>query len=285
MGELRRKESLAALNSLGVKRDQIIFLGYPDFGTLEIFTKYWQTNTPYRDLLTRIDRVPYTDSLSPNSAYTGENIIKDLESVIGDFKPTKIFVSHAVDFNRDHQAFYLFTHIALWDLADKINQPEIYPYLVHVRGWPKLRGLYQQLPLHIPDRLKSADINWFELQLSSAEVQQKYKAIKYYRTQIEYEPSYLISYARRHELFGNYEVLGLPEQNEQSLRWEYMETPELAEPVDESGVGLSKLAYVRTKDKLMVRLSLKRKIDAELGISVYLIGWNPRLPFAQMPKL
>ncbi|MDD5491914.1 MAG: PIG-L family deacetylase [bacterium] len=285
MGELRRQESLAALNSLGVKRDQIVFLGYPDFGTLAIFTKYWQTKTPYRDLLTRIDHVPYNDSFSPNSAYIGENILKDLEAVISDFKPTKIFVSHPVDFNRDHQALYLFTQIALWDLYDKITPPEIFPYLVHVRGWPLPRGLYQGLPLDVPGRLKSAGINWFELGLNSAEVQKKFLAIRFYRTQIEYEPSYLISYARRNELFGNYEKIILPEQNEQSLGWENMEVPELVPALDEPEAGLSKVAYARTKDKIMVRLSLKRKIDAEFGIRVYLIGWSPGILFARMPKV
>ncbi len=57
-----------------------------------------------------------------------------MEKVIRDFKPTKVFVYHPVDVNRDHRSFYLFLRIALWDLEDEIARPEVFPYLVHVTG-------------------------------------------------------------------------------------------------------------------------------------------------------
>ena len=37
MGELRQREAQNAMHLLGLTDDQIIFLGYPDYGTLSIF--------------------------------------------------------------------------------------------------------------------------------------------------------------------------------------------------------------------------------------------------------
>jgi len=37
MGEMRRKETVAAMKSLGADESQLVFLGYPDFGTMSIF--------------------------------------------------------------------------------------------------------------------------------------------------------------------------------------------------------------------------------------------------------
>ena len=41
MGQVRRKESLEALKILGLTEKDCVFLGYPDFGTMEILLKYW----------------------------------------------------------------------------------------------------------------------------------------------------------------------------------------------------------------------------------------------------
>ena len=39
MGETRRNETIAAMRSLGLEEADLAFLGYPDFGTMEILTK------------------------------------------------------------------------------------------------------------------------------------------------------------------------------------------------------------------------------------------------------
>ena len=103
MGEVRRKETMRAMVSLGVNPADIIFLGYPDFGTLEIFTKYWGNVTPYKGLFTRVSKVSYREAMSMNAPYVGESILKDIEKIMLEFKPTKIFVSHPGDVNRDHR--------------------------------------------------------------------------------------------------------------------------------------------------------------------------------------
>jgi len=147
MGEVRRRETMWAMVSLGVRPENIIFLGYPDFGTLEIFTKYWGNVTPYKGLFTKVSKVSYREAMSMNAPYVGESILKDIEKIILDFKPTKIFISHPGDVNRDRRSLYLFLQVALWNLEGKVESPQIFPYIIHVARWPMPRGYHPELEL------------------------------------------------------------------------------------------------------------------------------------------
>ena len=211
MGELRRSETVKALTNLGVGRQDMIFLGYPDFGTMAILTQYWQTKKPYWSLLTRISKVAYSEALSPVAPYVGESILKDIKTVLDNFKPTKIFVNHPADTNRDHQSLYLFTRLALWDLEGKIPPPEVYPYIIHVIGWPKPRGHHLNLYLSPPDSL--AGISGKQLVLGEEEPKVKEKMVDFFKTEIEYNPPYLYSYVRRNELFGDFPEIELAYNN------------------------------------------------------------------------
>ena len=42
MGETRRKEAINASKVLGLTEDQLLFLGYPDHGTLQIWCYNWK---------------------------------------------------------------------------------------------------------------------------------------------------------------------------------------------------------------------------------------------------
>jgi len=58
MGELRQQEAIAAMELLGVPQENLIFLGYPDFGTLAIFMRHWGDAKPFKNMLTRVASVP-----------------------------------------------------------------------------------------------------------------------------------------------------------------------------------------------------------------------------------
>ena len=47
----------------------------------------------------------------------------------------------------------------------------------------------------------------------------------------------------------------------------------------------SKLAYARQGNYLVVRVVLRRVMDKEFGLSIFLFGYRPNTPFAQMPKI
>ena len=278
MGQVRRKESLDALKELGITEKDCIFLGYPDFGTMEILLKYWGDTRPFKYLLTRISRVPYSNCLSPDAPYVGESILNDIKKVIRDFKPTKVFVSSPVDANRDHRSLYLFLHIALWDLEGGIIKPDIFPYLIHAEKWPEPKGYYPDMELSPPDLLKNGRLSWLRLQLTDEEVSMKYNAMKCYKSQNVYNPNYLFTFARRNELFGNYSVIKLSKEN----TWRNIGT---AYEIKKTKTNITTLAYARKGNDLFIRLALKNKLDRDLGISIFLLGYRKGSEFSAMPKL
>ncbi len=266
MGQVRRKESLEALKKLGFTEKDCVFLGYPDFGTMEILLKYWGDIKPFKYMLTRISKVPYSNCLSPNAPYVGESILNDMEKIIRDLKPTKVFVSSPVDVNRDHRSLYLFLQIALWDLEGEIARPDIFPYLVHIKGWPEPKGYHPDMELAPPDMLKSGEISWRRLELTDEEVKMKHDAMECYKSENAYNPTYLFTFARKNELAGNYPVIKLSKES----AWR--------------SVGTT-LAYSRKGDDLFIRLALKNKRNKNLGISIFLLGYRKDLKFPKMPKL
>lgn len=278
MGEVRRKEAISAMKSLGLTEEDLVFLGYPDFGTMEIFTKYWQTPRPFRDALTRISEVPYQECFSPGASYTGESILNDIEKVIAGFKPTKIFVSHPSDLNRDHRALYLFTRIALWELESAVPEPGLFPYLIHAVDWPEPRGFHPDLVLEPPQILRDSGIFWRELKLTEEEANVKNQAITFYKSQIEAAPPYLFSFARKNELFGDYPDVKVEPRQAETIQWQEIEKY----PPD---FCISSVSFAREGGDLLIKLSLTRHIDENFGASLFLAGYGSGKNFAAMPKI
>lgn len=80
LGEIRRKESIEATKILGVSSQNLIFLGYPDFGTLKIWEDYWGENKkPFKSFLTRASYVPYRENYSFGKPYISDSILNDIK--------------------------------------------------------------------------------------------------------------------------------------------------------------------------------------------------------------
>ncbi|TBR16567.1 PIG-L family deacetylase, partial [bacterium] len=273
MGEVRRAETLEAMNYLGVNRDDVVFLGYPDFGTQEILMKYWGKTKPYRSMFPRVNKVSYPEALSYGSSYVGENILSDLKKVLLGFKPTKIFVSHPGDSNRDHRALYVFLRIALWDLEGKIEAPKVFPYLIHAGGWPRPRGYHPDLELVPSEKFNTGVIKWKEYRLSDDEILKKKDAISFYHSQIDCDPPYLFTFARKNELFGDFPWLKLNVSQGQSILWQDLQD------------GKTNLQY-GLKDKfLYIKLNYKFGKIRKPKVLVYLLGYKQNKEFALLPKI
>ncbi|MFA5100574.1 MAG: hypothetical protein WC547_06815, partial [Candidatus Omnitrophota bacterium] len=220
---------------------------------------------------------------SVGAPFTGESILRDIETILMAFKPTKIFVSHPSDTNRDHQSLYLFLQIALWNLEGRIGQPavvpQVYPYLVHVIGWPVPRGKHPQLALKPPKDL--ADIAWKELVLTAEEQANKEKAIAFYKSQIAYNPPYLFTFARTNELYGDFDPVILTRADAASINWQSVEKSSQARGNDNGCF----LCYAVVKKDLLIKVSLRRKLDKRMGLYISLLGYNKSVNFADMPKL
>ena len=287
MGNVRRKETLSACKLLGLDESDIISLGYPDFGTMEIFTKYWGDVKPFRSILSRVDRVSYSHAPSFNAPHCGESVLNDIKNVIRSFRPTKIFVSHPVDTNRDHRALYLFTKVAMWDLKKEGIRAHIYPYLIHVVGWPKPRGWRPDLMLSPFKVLQKSDILWHQSVLTPQQIEKKREAVLKFNSQNIPSPGYLSTFARKNELFGDYLKVRLKSQKKETFVWHplgikdrYTRTS-LFKPRERA----SSVSYALVENNLYVRLLTKFPLSDDLGATLYILGYNNNKDFALMPKL
>jgi LmbE family N-acetylglucosaminyl deacetylase len=289
LGEVRRSEAISATLTLGLKRDQLVFLGYPDFGTLQIWDRHWGDAPPYRGLLTGATAVPYPDAYRPGAAYRAQEVLHDIQAVIGEFKPTKIFVSHPADQNPDHLALYLFTRVALWDLAGEI-QPQLYPYLVHYPNWPETRGYDPGAPLAPPADL-AEDGKWVSEPLTSAEVQVKHDALRQHKTQYEANKRYLESFLRSNELFGDMAAVPLlpgaagASFSRQSLLGGNRGGEQLTEEERAKFVGLESRTVRLEGTDLVFTIGFTNPLAQGTEASVYLFGYRSGAAFEGMPKL
>lgn len=282
-GMTRAFEAMRAGRELGLKGNEESFLGYPDFGTLEIWLNRWGEREPYRGMFNERNAVPYWFAMTPDAPYKGESILADLSQVLSDFKPTKIFVSHPADMNPDHQALYLFLRTALWDLADEI-QPEIYTYLTHYGEWPQPRGLLFDAP-HEPPAMLDEPGRWVVLPLEPDQVEKKLDALKRHKTQFEASEQYLETYMRANELFDTVEDIVLSPESPTAV-------------ILPSGTGVSEGVQdpewqtdgaIRTVsvdgDELVFSFELAQPSSKAMNLDVYVMGYRSDRPFAEMPKI
>jgi len=295
MGEVRRNESINAMQLLGLDSRNLTFLGYPDFGIFTIFREIWKERKPFKSMLTRISKVPYKENFSFGAPYKGENILADLENILREYKPNKIFVSHPADTNADHKACYLFLRVALHDLAGQIPAPKIYPYLVHCVGWPLPRHYHPQLNLQPPRQFLGSQVKWSQFELTPEQLKKKYQATLCYRSQTSSTAFYLLSFVRNNELFGDYPEIELRKQA--SLKNQPASFFGFSNMFADSGMAatLNKLenlmedkgqiSYGLSADNLLIRVDKTKELNRRFGIQFYLFGYTNKVPFSSMPKI
>ncbi|KJJ84299.1 LmbE family protein [Candidatus Omnitrophus magneticus] len=279
MGEIRRNEAIKSSITLGVKKENILFLGYPDFYTLQIWKHYWQASIPLTIPMTRVKAVPYNDAIRPGAPFKGQEILYDIEKIIHEYRPTKIFVSHPLDHHPDHQALYLFTMVALWNLENKLAC-EIYPYLIHYKNWPRYEGFSIDKKLVPPPILKNR-LLWTENDLSLDESRIKYRALKKHKSQYKTNKKYLMSFIRSNELFGEPSALVEKEINTSSIiaslettQEKFQESPFIDPKSIEIKNGFLKLLIINKDHTKQKNIS-----------SLYIFGYRNDMNFNIMPKL
>lgn len=290
LGEVRRREALAAADRLGVPRDRLTFLGYPDHGAMAILLSHWGGRPPYRGPLTRARAVPYATALHPDAPYEGEHLLADLEEVIREARPTKVFAPHPADHHPDHAALYLFARVALWDLAKEVPAT-LQPYLVHFPGWPRPAGAHLDRPLDPPRPLSTVG-DWRRLAVTPAEERAEVEALRAHRTQWALSARRLLAFVRTDELFGNLAPLELGAGeapvllDDESRIEDALEVPE--EILGEATglfVDLERLRPSLEGDLLRVEVRLDRALRGPSRLDLLLIGYRSGRPFAGLPKL
>ena len=290
MGLVRHDEALNASKILGVGEDNLVFLGYPDFGTLNMWYYHWNERPAYRSLMTRVTAVPYKGAYRFGAPYKGEEIIQDIRSILREFKPTKIFVSHPADHNGDHLAFYLYLRVALWD-EGMDDHVELYPYLIHYLTWPKPKGFHPEKDITPPDALASDEV-WRQFHLNANQIETKRKALEAHKTQFLSSRNYLLSFVKFNELFGDIPALKL-HLNENfaiiSGRNKLVTTMELPDELNDrersAFVGVDWKSLRWESDNLIVTIGLSKPLAQDVEASIYFFGYSNKVPFGQMPKI
>lgn len=196
IGHRRMQEAMAAAHVLGLIPRDLIFLGYPDAGLLDIFMTVW-TSKPYRSGLTNSTLVPYTESAVAGQPQTATNLLTDLEQVMTLFQPTIVAYPNLLDDHPDHLATGLFVTAALEDLH---RSPQRLEYIVHVKGWPRPLRYVPFVDAYAPPAVAVLGLHQEVVHLTAEEVGIKTRAIEAHASEL-LPVATLIAFARRTELF------------------------------------------------------------------------------------
>ena len=286
MGERRREESIRAMALLGLKREDLAFLGYPDYDTLAIWERHWGSAPALYSLLTNAARVPYRDALASGRPHKGESILGDVEEQIREFRPTRLFVSHPADANPDHRAFYLYAQGALWDLAGSIPQPEVLAYPTHFGPWPQPRGYRPDETLSVPPRVAESPGQWRTVELTPEQVRRKEEAILTYKTQVSVGKGFLTAFARRNEIFCTPAEVRLAPPGASMQHVHASPTPQTQAYEEEASTGgIEKAVFEESEEGLLVHVALRGILRRYVGLSLYAFGYRSDRSFGGMPKL
>lgn len=202
-GRIRQDESIAALARLGIARDRVIFMGFPDRGLSYLLKPNWSQSTPYRSPYTQASAPPYQDVYRTSSPYSGEALLANLTEIIARVRPTVVLTHSDLDSHPDHKALYAFVTMALRDSVRSGGpQPRRYGFVIHAEEFPRPLRYAPTAFLIPPPRLR-AQAQWLTFELSPQLVELKHDAVRTYRTQYEspYLRLLLSSFIRRNELF------------------------------------------------------------------------------------
>ncbi|HTX61712.1 MAG TPA: PIG-L family deacetylase [Methanobacterium sp.] len=194
----RHNETVSAMDLLGVKNENIIFLGYKD-GTLpSLLNRYWDPSDPY-NINGSINNGNYLFSFENNTTYCGANLYDNLVEIVNNFQPTVVFYPDSEDEQIDHWAANGMTEYVL---AKTNYQGAKYTYIVHdPPDWPSPRSYNPEDDLTPPPELTKIGYKWVSFPLDGYQERLKEAALNLYPSQIN-NISYIRSFIRTNELFG-----------------------------------------------------------------------------------
>lgn len=201
LGIRRQRETLEALGVLGIPKEHVFFLGYPDRGLEPLFHEHWSPDVPYLSRFTRMEFTPAA-SFRPGSPYCGVNVAFDLEEILRAVRPTIVLTSSPFDTHPDHRAAYNFTMYALERLRYEdpfFENTRVFWYLVHWSLWPHGSMTGAGVKLLPPRELCVPTIRWQYYFLAKDAIFAKAQAVRKYRSQSA--GGYPLSFVRANELF------------------------------------------------------------------------------------
>jgi LmbE family N-acetylglucosaminyl deacetylase len=213
-GALRERETLAAMQRLGIDGERVRFLGFPDGGICLIASSYLSPNarafvSPY----TGREEPPAREQIIRGARYRGVDIRRELERILIEYRPTLVTLPHPEDLHPDHCSTYIFAREALDAAAalDRALAPRVLHYLVHTDGWPPDASAAADTALEPPPDFPPREGEWRTLKLSDAEAAGKRRALDAYASQALVMSRFLRAFGRTNELFLEGRPASLPE--------------------------------------------------------------------------
>lgn len=205
IGDLRQTETINAMKTLGLNQENIIFLGYPDGGLKPIFENHWDDNNLFHmdSGSNQFDHSPYNISYEKNAPYSGNNVEKNVEQIMEDYKPTIIFYPDNGDNHPDHLATSAFVSYAILNTN---YTGKSYTYLIHQPNWPRIIS-YPNSKLLIPSIITTSDAEWYVNPLNKTEQNTKRNAIYAYATQTSNMLGYLSVFVQKSEIYAIYPTI------------------------------------------------------------------------------
>jgi LmbE family N-acetylglucosaminyl deacetylase len=202
-GKQRQQEALAADAALGIKPDDVMFLGFPDRGTYPIWRSYWDQSRPYTSGYTGQSQVPYRLAVAPGEPYTAPALLQTLETIIEEYRPTDIYMTDTSDLHPDHLAAGAFTLAAVAELEreDPSFRPDIYTFVIHSSAWQLLPSLEKGRVYVPPSYFLEQGNGWYRLPLTENAMKAKARAIAAYKSQEMVIASFMGRFEAPDELF------------------------------------------------------------------------------------
>jgi len=272
LGYMRQAETLNAMRYLGLSKESVTFLGYPNQFINQMWSpEHWLPSNPVRSIRTQSTSSPYSDSLTPGAVYCGESLLDDVERVLLQEQPDIIITVNPNDIHVDHWPAYAFVQFALEELAARgetfTDQCMVYTYIIHTTHWPVPRKYRPFKNLDPPAALaEGGETDWHALPLTLGQTLDKRKAITLYRTQGGSIDPLLSSFARANELFGFIPIGNWPANSEVPSRV-VLTDPERDTDVTaiRSAGDILRVNMARGKGRLFTEITTRQDPTSRIG--------------------
>jgi LmbE family N-acetylglucosaminyl deacetylase len=212
-GQLRERESRAAMAGLGLDAAHVTFLGFPDEGLCLMASKYLSGKSrPYESPYTDRQRPPSSEQVVRGVRYRGVDVRREIERIVAVYQPTLVALPHPEDEHPDHCATHIFGREAL-EAAERQGgpPPRVLYYLVHYAQWPLSADAGGGSELRPPAGFPSPGEQWRAFALTRAEADAKKQALLAYASQVMVIGRFLLAFGRDNELFLEGEPSTQPE--------------------------------------------------------------------------
>ncbi len=136
LAALRQRHTLQAMTQLGVPRDNVLFLGYPDGGLKSMVeshasSAYRNPHTLKSETYAVIGRDYHAQVHSRPAPYLKQSLIDDLAEIIRTRRPRELYTTHESDTHGDHRATCSFVRDAIRAAG---YRGTVWTYIVHGRA-------------------------------------------------------------------------------------------------------------------------------------------------------